>query len=296
MEQKQILEENIRYKKAMLYFAEYGARYTSEPFPDVPWHWHRDFELSRVKSGSVIYKSPNKEVVLKAGDAVFVNSKTIHAITPLEPREGIHHISQFFNNSFISGGEGSIIDTKYVIPIQQNENIDMLVMKKDDETFKDVHRLMDENSELLRSSPKYYEFQLKKNAFDIWQTICESIGQAEETNIISSLSNKRLRKAITYLQDNYNKKITLDEVSEVVHISSRECNRMFNKYLKISPINYQLSIRLQKAAAMLADFDKSIGEVAFETGYPSNSYFTTVFKKRYNMTPKEYRLMLEKNK
>ena len=296
MEQKQFIEENIRYKRPMLYFTEYGARKVNKPFPDVPWHWHRDFELSRVKSGSVIYKSLTKEMVLEPGDVVFINSKTIHSVIPIEPREDIHHISQFFNNSFISGGEGSIIDTKYIIPFQKREDIDIIVLPKDDEHSKVVNQLMDDNSELLKKSPKYYEFQLKKNVFDIWQIICDSMeGNIGETSI-PAISNNRLQKAITYLQNNYNKKITLEELSNVVHVSQRECNRMFNKYLKISPIGYLKTIRLQKAAAMLNDVNKSIGEVALEAGYPSNSYFAEVFKSHYNMSPKEYRKLIENNK
>lgn len=278
----------------MLYFTEYGARKVNKPFPNVPWHWHMDFELSRVKCGNVIYKSLTKEVVLEPGDAVFINSKAIHSITPIEPREDIYHISQFFNNSFISGGEGSIIDTKYIIPFQQREDIDIIVMRNDDERFKEVHQLMDKNSQLLKESPKYYEFQLKKNVFDIWQCICESMENDIGEVVIPSVSNKRLRMVITYLQKNYNKKVTLEELSELVHISPRECNRMFNKYLKTSPISYQKNIRLQKAMSLLTDHTKSISEIAYETGYPSNSHFSAVFKQKYNMTPKEYRNMFDK--
>lgn len=282
----------------MFHFTEYSSKRVNRLFPDIPWHWHEDFEISCVRNGSVIYRTVLKEIVLEPGDAVFINSKVIHSVTPLEPRTELYHISQFFDNNLISGSEGNVIDTKYVIPIQKNDEIDIIVFRASDERYDSFRKLLDSNSELLDQGNLYYEFDIRQNVCDMWRIIRESVDDIHCEIPILPMANKRLRNAITYIQKHYKEKITLEDIAENGHISVRECNRMFNKYLKLSPINYLQSVRMQKATSMLSDTNISISEVALDNGFTSSSYFGKKFKEINHITPKEYRVKLiaEKNK
>lgn len=296
MNEKDIVKERIKYNYPMLHFTENNNARREIFFPDIPWHWHEDFELFLMEKGNLIYKTLSKSILLEPGDIVFTKSKVIHTVINVEPRKTIVNACQFFDNYFISGGEGNIIDTKYIIPLQRNEDIDVILFKPDDERYETVKRLFDNNSELFKKKEKYFEFELRRNVCDIWRIIMESVDNIDCDLGVSPLVNKRLRNAITYIQKHYNEKITLEDISENVHVSIRECNRMFNKYLKLSPINYLQSVRLQKATAMLTDQSKSIVEVALENGYTSCSYFGKIFKEHHNITPKEYREHLLKDR
>lgn len=53
--------------------------------------------------------------------------------------------------------------------------------------------------------------------------------------------------------------------------------------------DYITEIRLNKAKTLLRDTNKSIAEVAYETGFNSAAYFTTLFRQKQNQTPSEYR-------
>lgn len=296
MNDKEILKERIKYKYPMLHFTENNNARNEISFPDIPWHWHEDFEVFIMEKGQLIYKTLSKEILLEEGDIIFTNSRVIHSVLNVEPKKNIINGCQFFDNYFISGGEGNIIDTKYVIPLQRNSELDIIIFKPGDENYGKVKRLLDSNTKLWRTKEKYFEFELRRNVCDIWRIILESVENIDCELGIAPLVNKRLRKAITYIQKHYKEKITLEDIAENVHISIRECNRMFNKYLKISPINYLQSVRLQKATAMLTDQNKSIVEVALENGYTSSSYFGKIFKEHHNITPKEYRDRLLANK
>ena len=108
------------------------------------------------------------------------------------------------------------------------------------------------------------KFDLRKNICDLWKIVYEAIESADIVVDYPSGANKQLRDAITYIQKNYSKKITLNDISDYVHISTRGCDRMFKKYLQMSPIMYLHSVRLQKATSMLSDMNKSISEIAIE--------------------------------
>lgn len=298
MNGKEIVKERIKYRHPMFHFTEYNSKRVNRLFPDIPWHWHEDFEVSCVRSGKVIYRTVSKEILLKPGDAVFINSKVIHSVTPLEPRTEIYHISQFFDNNLIAGSEGNVIDAKYVMPIQKNEEIDIIVLPASEKKFDKFRKLLDSNSELFEEENIYFEFDIRQNICEMWRIIRDSVEDIDSDIPILPIANKRLRKAITYIQKHYKEKITLDDIADNVHISIRECNRMFNKYLKISPINYLQSVRMQKATSMLSDTNISIVDVALENGYTSSSYFGKKFKEQHHITPKEYRdrLIAEKKK
>lgn len=289
MNDREIMKERIKYPYPMLHFTENNNGRKEINFPDIPWHWHEDYEIFILEKGQLIYKTLSKEILLNPGDVVFTNSRVIHLVLNVEPRTTVINGCQFFDNYFISGGEGNIIDTKYVIPLQRNKEVDMIIFRPGDDNYAGIKKILEHSSELFRKKDKYFEFELRRNVCDIWRIILDSVENIECDLGIAPLVNKRLRKAISYIQNNYKEKITLEDIAENVHISIRECNRMFNKYLKLSPINYLQSVRLQKATAMLTDHNKSIVEVALENGYTSSSYFGKIFKEHHNITPKEYR-------
>ena len=68
-----------------------------------------------------------------------------------------------------------------------------------------------------------------------------------------------------------------------------QCNVIFKKYLKESPIKYLLNYRLMKSTELLVENALPITEVAFEVGFSNPSYFIDAFKKAYGLTPNEYR-------
>lgn len=74
-----------------------------------------------------------------------------------------------------------------------------------------------------------------------------------------------------------------------IHISERECYRIFRNALGTTPGNLITSIRLQKAQELLRYTDKSILEIAVETGFGTESYFCKTFKAYHHITPGAYR-------
>lgn len=292
MKNEQVKREDINYKQLMLYYEVYNLKSRKKVLNENPWHWHEDFELCLVKGGAIKYKTTSKEQIITKGDVVLLNAKTIHALEPIPPCDDLFLTVHFFNDLFLTGGRGNTIDVKYVYPIQSNECIDMIVFKAGTREADTAAEIMEDNIRLKREKNKFWEFDLRKNICDLWRIIYDTVNATEIVADYPSGANKQLRDAISFIQSNYQKKITLNDIAANVHISTRGCDRMFKKYLQMSPIMYLHSVRLQKAASMLSDMDKSISEVALENGYAGSSHFGKIFKEQYNLTPKEYRQRL----
>ena len=101
-----------------------------------------------------------------------------------------------------------------------------------------------------------------------------------------------IASALTYIQMNYNKHITVDELSEKTGYSKSRFSHIFSEAMGTTPMRYQNSIRLSNACEMLRQTDLSITEISHYCGFDDSLYFSRKFRKKYMMSPSEYRLSM----
>lgn len=99
----------------------------------------------------------------------------------------------------------------------------------------------------------------------------------------------RFQLAVQFIQDNYASPITLEEVAEKIQISGRQLQRIFREQSNESFSEYVESIRLAHVCAHLLESELTIEQIAAEHGFPNSNYLYYVFKKRFQMTPKQYK-------
>jgi len=102
-------------------------------------------------------------------------------------------------------------------------------------------------------------------------------------------TKKTVQKAIKYINANYKKDISLDEVSEHVHISPYYFSKLFKKEQKVNFIDYLTELRINKAKELLTTTDMSIKEICSTVGYSNPNYFSRSFKKNVGISPTEFK-------
>ena len=107
-----------------------------------------------------------------------------------------------------------------------------------------------------------------------------------EENDRNALVMAHVRK---YMEDNYMFDLSLDSVSEILHISPAYLSAQFKKYQKTNFLDCLTELRINAAKELLADPFRSAAEIASMVGYEDSSYFARAFKKRTGMTPTQYR-------
>ena len=99
-----------------------------------------------------------------------------------------------------------------------------------------------------------------------------------------------LEEAKAYIQKNYNKEsISLNNVAEHVNVSASHFSAIFSQEMEQTFISYLTEIRMKKAKELLRCSAMKTLEVGFAVGYKDPHYFSYLFKKTQNYTPKEYR-------
>ncbi len=99
----------------------------------------------------------------------------------------------------------------------------------------------------------------------------------------------KIAKAVDYINQNINCKISLLELSEITNYSIPHLRRLFYKKFGLSPLNYIMQTKIEKAKEIISIEDLPISDVSVLCGFETPSYFIKQFKKQVGITPKEYK-------
>ena len=133
------------------------------------------------------------------------------------------------------------------------------------------------------------DFALKELLIRLMQTQGRNL---VEKNLTKSQS--RLSFVVDYIKRNLHQKLSIDEIAKLAYVSKSNFFKMFKQELGLSPNEFILQERINKAKNLLQN-QESIKEVAYSTGFSDTNYFTRVFKQHEGMTPKSFqnRLLIE---
>lgn len=116
-----------------------------------------------------------------------------------------------------------------------------------------------------------------------------TLSDASFTNQHFTYNSRRIEKAFEYMNNNYDKPITLGEVARLVSMTEVSFSRFIKKRTGNTFIDSLNEIRLGHASRMLIDTTHSISEISYHCGFNNISNFNRIFKKKKTCTPKEFR-------
>lgn len=105
----------------------------------------------------------------------------------------------------------------------------------------------------------------------------------------SKMTDVTLQLATEFMDNNYNKNISVDMVAEHVKRSSSYLGRIFKESKGMTVNDYLIQLRIKRAMELLKQTDASVEEICREIGYANVSYFNKIFKARMGLTPGQFR-------
>ena len=102
-------------------------------------------------------------------------------------------------------------------------------------------------------------------------------------------SQKKLEQVISYVQGNLERSVSLSELAKVVQLSSSRFARGFKQMTGISPHQYILKCKIERAKELLKNPLLPIADISYSLSFSSQSHFTTVFRRFTGITPNTYR-------
>lgn len=122
----------------------------------------------------------------------------------------------------------------------------------------------------------------------------EFVSQLVETadNKLLGKNNSKeayVRKAMDYISMNYSRKITIAEIARHIGLDRSYLYSLFQEFLNVSPQDYLISFRMERACELMQSASLSIGSIACSVGYEDPLLFSKVFKKFKGLPPSEYK-------
>lgn len=253
---------------------------------DFPLHHHEEFELNFIEGaqGAKRIVGDNIEVIQNV-ELVLVGSNVPHGwFTNDRSESEIHEITiQFhrdlFNEKLLQRNQLSFIRTMLERSVRG--------ISFSPET---IHFIKPRLLALNQNSGFGSVLELMSILHDL--SISRNMHMLTSSSFVNenfTYNSRRLEKAFEFMKSNYDKNISLEDMSKIVSMTEVGFSRFIKKRTGKTFIDTLNDIRLGHASRLLIDTTLTIAEVSYKCGFNNLSYFNRIFKKKYNCTPKEFR-------
>lgn len=266
---------------------------TIERIHDTSWSMepnrHEFYEMVYIKKGNAVFEIAGYPAELGPNDIIIIKPNQFHKFI-VKSQSGCEFIvlnfkfvSKFdmhlsgvsleYFLDFVSGKEsGAFIKLKVS---QKNEIINILNRILKEKENPDI------GSGLLNYMLVMELFVLISRALKMeWE---DSIKNK------SSKLKELIQVSVSYINNNYEREISLKDIAQYVFLSTSYFTRAFKEEMGISPINYLLKTRIERAKELLKDSTQKISDIALSVGFSNQQRFNDIFKKYVKMTPLQYR-------
>jgi AraC-like DNA-binding protein/quercetin dioxygenase-like cupin family protein len=263
-------------------FAQTNYFAANKPY-HITEHWHEDFELFYILDGELGYCVNGKNIILHAGEGIFVNSKRIHSNHSIPGKPCAFYCSIVHPSLLCSS---KYIEQTYLTPLLGVNSFDYLLLNRNDWT----NVIIDEMERLFENSDgKTVELDVLEASFRIWKTIYRHVEAPPATTGPASFEIGAFKSMILFIQEHYMEKISLEEIAASGNVGKTLCAKLFKKYASKTPGEYLIYYRIQKSIELLTKTNSSITEISYATGFSSASHYTKTFRERMGCTPLKFR-------
>lgn len=251
------------------------------------WHWHPEIEITYVQKGTMCYKVNHMVYHLKEGDIVFNNSGALHSGT-MENQKDCAYIPVTFDSRLIYGFFQSTVNSKYVDPVIQDSMLPAICIDQNEPWHKPFREYLLRIIDLDEKKPDFYELDITICLQSMWRLLLEHITYEPQASRENSLEYDRIKKILSYIEENYQNKITLNDIAGHIHLCESECTRLFKRHMNTTLFAFLQEYRIERSLEFLQD-DQPVSAVADKAGFSDPNYYSKVFAKIKGCSPREYR-------
>ena len=256
--------------------------------PSFPLHWHDDFELIYCATGQIQVTLWGQAYTLCAGDLTVILPHAVHSIEQAGQNSG-EYFNIMFHPSLFKGSEDDLCYDKYVLPFLNGEKNMDCFYPADSSFNQTVTPCILSLLSHRKDSYSTHELLIKSNLFLLLHYINQYSTAAAGDSHSLQLSYSRLKNALYYVQNFYDREISIHTAAEQCGFSESHFMKLFREFTGMSFNAYLVNYRLDLAAKQLSETNFKVIDIAENCGFHNQPYFTRAFRKKYQKTPLAYR-------
>ncbi len=249
-------------------------------------HTHRFIELVYTFSGKGVHTIDGKEYHVKSGDMLVINYSSRHSVTPLE---NLRYIDIMLKPEYVNNTLKGTEDLFLLLQLRDFSDLSNQIIK--DNVAIHFNGNERDKVELLlnwtleeQAKPAPAGELIKYSALSM--LLCLVFRNMAEKQRVRPGFNEQL---ISYIKRNCHLKLSINEIASECGYTPEHFSRKFKEHTGIPPTAYITECRIRKAAALLAETEKSIEFILSECGFTDRTAFFKKFSEIMGATPLQYR-------
>ena len=283
------LKENTTHGDFILPFSIYKGT-ISPSFPSIATHWHEEIEVIIVLDGSCNYRINLDSFLINKGDILIIGSQSLHSLTSI-PNKNMTWASFVFNINMLksSSTDGALL--KYIAPLLNHEHQLPIIIKDNIDCYSKIFDVIENIIYCYYEKDIAYELELKSLLFKFFSLLYKNdlIKKHQSKNNLTINTTDKIKLVLNYINDHYSEDISINTLADLCQYSEYHFMRFFKKHIGLTCIQYINNLRLEKSSLLLTSTNNAIMDISLEVGFDNLSYFNKLFKRKYNLTPKEFR-------
>ncbi len=277
---------------AYIEMLDYPQVFQREKQVDVPIHSHAQIEIVYIRNGQGIESINGQNYTCKKGDLLFFNVGDLHSVT--SQTGGVDTVHVLMKPSYLTETSTQALDAVDILTLTSFREFETAVsdfLPKISFRGREIREI----EGVFRTMLKEYEEKpiafatiLKSYLAILITRILRKVYKNDRGEIASAVE-KISPEILEFIDKNYEKKITLNDLAEISCYNPSYFGQMFRKCVGISPIEYLNRIRVEKAAELLLSSDISVDQAALEVGFSDRKRFYQAFKREMGVTPGQYK-------
>lgn len=254
---------------------------------NLPVHWHKEFEITYVEKGSCIYQIDLHGYQIQEGDLLLVPPEMLHG-TGEEPKKEFITDSFVFHMDMLESQRQDSCTARFFAPLTGGQLRFPVHLSAGDPAAGYLRDSFEKMRKTYLEKPFGYELEMKAELYHFFFLLYGHVPYLR-TNPQHREVTQKLKLVLRFIQDHYQQTIAVQDLAELCHFSEYHFMRFFKQHMNMTSIEYLNQYRMEMASRQLAQTDLPVTSVALESGFNNISYFNRVFKKKFGVTPREYR-------
>ena len=259
----------------------------------LPVHWHEEFEITLVRKGSCTYQIDLQPYLIREGDFLLLPPEMLHGISGKPETEFITD-SFVFRLDMLESPMPDTCTTQFFSPLASQRSRFPVHLPSSNPVVPFLQESFDRIRQMFLEKPFGYELEIKSEFLHFFFLLFSHVPCQKKDAEHKEITDK-LKLVLLYIREHYQQPVTVQELAGLCHFSEYHFMRFFKRHMNMTCIEYLNQYRLEMASRQLTETELPVTSIALESGFNNISYFNRVFKKKFGVTPKEYRSCSNQN-
>jgi len=275
-----MLKEKIFYKEGL------PVNVITANITEFPIHFHDDIEVVYVLEGTIGMKNGYYNYTLKQGDIFILNDREMHSFYTTGQPNMVMMLQ--LDIVFFSKYYGNLRNSFFVTDMKDS----------DDDGLEALRGILARIMMEVLEKGYGYEYKVIESTHNLIANLLANfqyfaMEDGKFVNEVKNIGNKvlagRLNRITDYMYENYTRRLTLNEIADLEHLSIYYLSHVIKEATGLSFQELLSFIRVEESEKLLLGTKKKIGVISEETGFSAIRYYIKYFTKWFGMHPLEYR-------